>query len=114
MPEVHTTNFMPNIPPCSTLVTLKTKNIIPCKTIKIIKNIKFNSVKVKSLSGSCNIQVKDKQDIDFKSLWIKVPSDFSKVSCDLVTEYSYINCFNKEPEEVKAKDQGFSENCVYI
>jgi hypothetical protein len=31
------------------------------------------------------------------------------VSCDLVTEGSYINCSNKKPEDVKPKDQGFDE-----
>jgi hypothetical protein len=36
-------------------------------------------------------------------------NDFSKVSCDLVIEGSYINCSDKEPEEVKSKDQGFDE-----
>jgi hypothetical protein len=33
----------------------------------------------------------------------------SKVSCDLVTEGSYINCSDKEPEKIKPKDQGFDE-----
>jgi hypothetical protein len=36
-------------------------------------------------------------------------NDFSKVSYDLVTENSYINCLNKKPEEVKPKNQGFNE-----
>jgi hypothetical protein len=36
-------------------------------------------------------------------------NDFSQVSCDLVTEGSYINCSDKEPEDVKPKDQGFDE-----
>jgi hypothetical protein len=36
-------------------------------------------------------------------------NDFSKVSCDLVTEGSYINCSDKEPEDVKSKDQDFDE-----
>jgi hypothetical protein len=59
-----TTNSMPNIPSCFTLVTLKAKNVIPitnfCKTIKIIKNIEFNSIGVKSLSGLCDIKVENK------------------------------------------------------
>jgi hypothetical protein len=58
MPEVHTSNSMPNIPSCSTLVTLEAKDVIPvtnyCKAIKIIKNIEPNSVGVESLSGSCD------------------------------------------------------------
>jgi hypothetical protein len=48
IPEVHTGNSMPNIPSCSTLITLE------------IKNVESNSVGVKSLSGSCDIQVEDK------------------------------------------------------
>jgi hypothetical protein len=36
-------------------------------------------------------------------------NDFSKVSCDLVTKGSYINCSDKEPEDVKPKDKNFDE-----
>jgi hypothetical protein len=36
-------------------------------------------------------------------------NNFSKVSCELVTEGSYINCSDKESEKVKPKDQGFDE-----
>jgi hypothetical protein len=43
------------------------------------------------------------------SQWMKVTLDFSKISCNLVTEGSYINCSNKHPEEVKPKDQGFNK-----
>jgi hypothetical protein len=54
MPEVHTANSMPNIPSCSTLVTLEAKDVILvtnyCKAIKVIKNVESNSVGVKSLS----------------------------------------------------------------
>jgi hypothetical protein len=64
MPEVHTANSMPNIPSCSTLVTLEAIDIIfitnYCKAIKVIKNIKSNSIKIKSLSGICDIQVENK------------------------------------------------------
>jgi hypothetical protein len=31
------------------------------------------------------------------------------VSCDLVTEGSYINYSDKKPKKVKPKDQGFDE-----
>jgi hypothetical protein len=62
MPEVHTANSMPNIPLCSTLVILETKDVIPitnyCMAIKVIKNIESNSVGVKPLSESCDIQKK--------------------------------------------------------
>jgi hypothetical protein len=72
---------MPNIPSCSTLVTLESNDVIPvtnfCKAIKVIKNIESNSVGVKLLSGSCNIQIKDK--IDFIFQWTRFFNDFSKV-----------------------------------
>jgi hypothetical protein len=46
------------------LVTLETKDVIPiinyCTVIKIIKNVESNSIGIKSLSGSCDIQVDDK------------------------------------------------------
>jgi hypothetical protein len=59
IPEMHMANSMLNILLCSTLVTLETKDVIPVtnyyKVIKVIKNIKSNSVGVKLLSGSCDI-----------------------------------------------------------
>jgi hypothetical protein len=122
MPKVHTTNSMPNIPSCSSLVTLKTKNVIPitnyCKAIKVIKNIESNSIRVKSLSGSCDMQVEDKTgyrfyiSVDEESF--KFFNNFSKVSCDLVTEGSYINCSDKEPEDVRPKNQGFDETAEKV
>jgi hypothetical protein len=46
MPEIRTINGMPNIPSCSTIVSLKASNIIPvtkfCMAIKLINNIKSN------------------------------------------------------------------------
>jgi hypothetical protein len=64
MLEVHTANSIPNIPSRFILVILERKNAIPvtnyCKAIKVIKNIESNSVKVKLLASSCNIQIKDK------------------------------------------------------
>jgi hypothetical protein len=108
---------MPNIPSCSTLVTLETKDVIPitnfCKAIKVIRNIESNSIGVKSLSESCDIQVEDKTgykfyiSIDKRSF--RFFNDFSKISCDLVTEGSYINCSDEKPEDVKPKDQGLDE-----
>jgi hypothetical protein len=75
--------------------------------------VESNLVGVKSLSGACNIQAEDKTGYRF---YISVDKEsfrffngFSKVSCDLVTEGSYINCSDKEPEDVKPKDQGFDE-----
>jgi hypothetical protein len=79
----------------------------------IIRNIESNSIGIKSLSESYDIQVEDKTGYKF---YISVDegsfrffNDFSKVSCDLVMEGSYINCSDKEPEDVKPKDQGFDE-----
>jgi hypothetical protein len=69
MPELHTTNSKANIPSCFTLVSLKAKNIIPiinyCKAIKVIRNTESNSVGIRSLSRSCDIQVEDKKNIQF-------------------------------------------------
>jgi hypothetical protein len=44
-----------------------------CKTINIIKNVESNSVGVKSLSGSCDIQVEDKMGYRFYISWMKGP-----------------------------------------
>jgi hypothetical protein len=117
MPEVRTANSMPNIPSCSTLITLETKDIIPitnfCKAIKVIRNIESNSIGIKSLSESCDIQVENKTKYKFyisvNEKCFKFFNDFSKISCDLVMDGSYINCADKEPEDVKPKDQGFDE-----
>jgi hypothetical protein len=35
-------------------------------------------------------------------------------SCDFVIEGSYINCLDKESEEVKPKDQGFNKTAEKI
>jgi hypothetical protein len=36
-------------------------------------------------------------------------NDFSKILCDLITKGSYINYSDKEPEELKLKDQNFDK-----
>jgi hypothetical protein len=45
-------------------LTLEIKDVIPitnyCRAMKVIKNVESNSVGVKFLSGSCDIQVEDK------------------------------------------------------
>jgi hypothetical protein len=78
MLEVHTANSMPNIPSCSILVTLEAKDVILatnyCKAIKVIKNVESNSIRVISLSGSCNIQEEDKTGY---IQWMKGPLNFS-------------------------------------
>jgi hypothetical protein len=64
MPELRTINSMPNIPLCSSVVVLPTKDVTPitnyCLVIKSIKNIKTNSIGIKSLSGTCDVKVSDK------------------------------------------------------
>jgi hypothetical protein len=117
MPEIRTANSMPNIPSCSTLVTLKTTDVIPvtnyCQAIKAIKNTKSNSIGIKSLSGSCDIKVKDKLGYQ---LYISVDegsyrffNDLQGISCNLIGEGSYTDCSDKEPKDIKPKDQGFDE-----
>jgi hypothetical protein len=64
MPEIRTVNGMPNTPSCSTIITLKASDIIPitnfCTTVKLINNTESNAVSTKSLSGSCDLKIKDK------------------------------------------------------
>jgi hypothetical protein len=61
MPEIKT---MLNIPSCSTIITLKASNVIPitkfCMAIKLINDTKSNSIKIKSLSGSCDLKIQNK------------------------------------------------------
>jgi hypothetical protein len=73
--------------------------------------VESNSTGIKSLSGSCDVQIEDKAGY---KLYISTDEgsfrffkDLEKVSCDLISEGSYINCSDKEPEDVKPKDQGF-------
>jgi hypothetical protein len=91
------------------LVTQETKDVIPitnyCKAIKVIKNIESNSVGVKSLSRSCDVQVEDKTGYKF---YISVDEGSFKFFNDF-SEGSYINYSDKEPEEVKPKDQDFDK-----
>jgi hypothetical protein len=90
MPEIRTANSMPNIPSCSTLVTLKTTDVIPvnCQTVKTIKNTESNSIGIKSISGSCDIKVKDKLEYQ---LYISIDegsyrffNDLQGISCNLI------------------------------
>jgi hypothetical protein len=102
---------------CSTLVTLEAKNVIPitnyCTGIKKIKNAESNSVGIKSLLRSCDVQVEDKTGyksyISIDEGLFRFFNDLEKISCDLISEGSYINCSDKEPETIKPKDQGFDK-----
>jgi hypothetical protein len=56
MPKIRTINGIPNIPSCSTIVTLKTSDITPVTnfrtTVKINKNIEVTSIGIRSLLKS--------------------------------------------------------------
>jgi hypothetical protein len=64
MPEIRTINGMPNVPSCSTIVTLKASDIIPvtkfCMEIKLINNTESNSVEIKLLLNSCDLKIQEK------------------------------------------------------
>jgi hypothetical protein len=68
-----------------------------CKAIEAIKNIESNQVLI--------IQIKDKAGYRFYILVdegsFKFFNNFLKFSYDLVTEEFYINCSNKESDEIK-------------
>jgi hypothetical protein len=61
MSEIRTINGMPNIPSCSTIVVLKASDVILvtkfCMAIKLINNKESNSVRIKLLSGSCDLKI---------------------------------------------------------
>jgi hypothetical protein len=72
------------------------------------------SIGIKSLSGTCDVKVSDKLgeitilSLDEESRFF---SDISSISCELVegVEGHYSNCSNKDPIELKQKEQGFDE-----
>jgi hypothetical protein len=107
MPKIRTINEMPNIPSCSTIVTLKASDVIPgtkiCMAIKLINNTKSNSVGIKSLSGSCDLKIQDKTGsliiicIDEGSYIFF--GDLYGISCEFRGEGNYVNCSDKTPEE---------------
>jgi hypothetical protein len=61
MPELRTINSMPNIPSCSTILVLPTKEVTPitnyCSAIKSIKNMENQSIGIKFLSGTCDVKL---------------------------------------------------------
>jgi hypothetical protein len=61
---IRTINGMPNIPSCSTIVTLKALDVIPitkvCMAVKLINNTISNSVGIKLLLGSYDLKIQDK------------------------------------------------------
>jgi hypothetical protein len=70
---------------------------------------------IKSLSGTCDVKVSDKLgEITILSLdegSYRFFSDILSISCEPVegVEGHYSNCSNKEPIELKPKEQGFDE-----
>jgi hypothetical protein len=119
MLELRMINSMLNIPSCATIVILPTNEMSPitnyCSAIKSIKNIETQSIGIKSLSGTCDVKVSDKlEDITILSLdegSYRFFSDTASISCEQVegVKGHYSNCFNKEPIELKLKEQGFDE-----
>jgi hypothetical protein len=117
MAEIRTINGMPNIPSCSTIVTLKAPDIIPvtkfCMVVKLINNTESNSVGIKSLSGSCDLKIQDKAGsiiiISVDEGSYRFFADLFGISCEFMGEGNYVNCSDKTPEEIRPKDQGFDE-----
>jgi hypothetical protein len=117
MPKIRTINGIPNVPSCSTIVTLKASDIIPvtkfCMAVKLINNTESNSVGIKSLSGSCDLKIQDKAgSIIIISIYkesYRFFADLYGISCEITGEDNYVNCSDKTPEEIRPKDQGFDE-----
>jgi hypothetical protein len=120
MPELRTINSMPNIPSCATIVVLPTNEVTPitnyCFVIKNIRNIKMQSIGIKFFLGICDVKVLDKLGeiiilfLDEGSY--RFFSDIASISCEPVegVEGHYSSdCSNKEPIQLKPKEQGFDE-----
>jgi hypothetical protein len=114
IPELRTINSMPNFPSCSTIVVLQTKEVTPitnyCSAIKSIKNIETQSIKIKSLSGTCDVKMSNKLGkitiLFLDEGLYRFFSDILSISCEPVegVEGHYSNCFNKDPIELKSKE----------
>jgi hypothetical protein len=110
---------MPNIPSCATIVVLPINEVIHitsyCSAIKSIKNMEIQSIGIKSFSGTCDVKVSDKLgEITILSLdegLFRFFSDILNISYKSVkrVEGHYSNCSNKDPIELKPKEQGFDE-----
>jgi hypothetical protein len=111
-----TINGMPNIPSCSTIVSLKASDVIPvtkfCMSNKLINNTESNSVGIKSLLGSCDLKIQDKASsiiiISTDEGSYRFFADLYGISCEFTSEGNYVNS-DKKPEEIRPKDQGFDE-----
>jgi hypothetical protein len=77
--------------------------------------MEIQSIGIKSFSGTCDVKVLDKLgEITILSLdecSYRFFSDIASISCEQVegAEGHYSNCFNKEPIELKLKEQGFDK-----
>jgi hypothetical protein len=69
MPELRIINSMPNILSCATIVVLPTNEVIPITNyhlaIKSIKNMEIQSIRIKSLSRTCDVKVSDNHNFVF-------------------------------------------------
>jgi hypothetical protein len=77
-------------------------NRIQIYSLKLINNTEFNSVGIKSLSGSCDLKTQDGAGC---IIIISIEEGSYRFFADLYA----INCSDKNPEEIKPKDQGFDE-----
>jgi hypothetical protein len=110
---------MPNIPSCATIIVLPTNEVTPitnyCSAIKSIENMETQSIGIKFLSGTCDLKVSDKLGeitiIFLDEGSYRFFSDIANISCEPVegVKKHYSNCSNKEPIELKPKEQGFDE-----
>jgi hypothetical protein len=109
MTEIRTINGMPNIPSCSTIVSLKASDVIP--VTKFCMAIKLMGIKL--LSGSCDLKIEDKAGstiiISIDERLYRFFADLYGISCESMGEGNYVNCSDKTPEEIRPKDQGFDE-----
>jgi hypothetical protein len=78
------------------------------------------SIRIKSLSVTCDVKVSDKLGkITFLSSdegSFRFFSDISSISCEPVEgiEGHYSNCSDKDPIELKPKEQGFDETAEIV
>jgi hypothetical protein len=70
-------------------------------------------VGIKLLSGSCDLKIQDKASsmiTIFIGEWLyRFFANLYGISCEFTDENNYVSCFNKTPEEIRPKDQGFDE-----
>jgi hypothetical protein len=108
---------IPNVPSCSTIVTLKPSDIIPvtnfCTVVKLINHTESKAVGIKSLSGFCDLKISDKAGyiiiISIDEGSYRFFADLFRISYKFTGDGNYVNCSDKNPEEIKPKNQNFNE-----